>query len=129
MGKALALIAHDNKKRALVDWASRHREVLSRHRLVATGTTGEWLHKGTGLKVERLLSGPVGGDAQIGALVATGKIGVVVFFVDPLTAMPHDPDIRMLLRICDVHDVPLATNPATAEFVVTSPLFRSLARR
>jgi methylglyoxal synthase len=124
MPDAIALIAHDNKKNALVEWARRHQPVLSRFRLYATGTTGERLHAGTGLEVERLLSGPAGGDAQIGALVAQGLIGTVIFFLDPLTAMPHDPDIRMLLRICDVHDIPLATNPSTAECILTSDRFR-----
>ncbi|MCI0569734.1 MAG: methylglyoxal synthase [Myxococcaceae bacterium] len=123
MPRAVALIAHDNKKQALVDWARRHHTALSRHKLYATGTTGKRLIEDVGLEVERLLSGPLGGDAQMGALVATGHIGAVIFFVDPLTAMPHDPDVRGLLRICDVHDVPLATNPSTAEYLVTSPLF------
>jgi methylglyoxal synthase len=124
MTGAVALVAHDNKKQELVDWARRHREVLGRHHLYATGTTGRRLQEEAGLEVERVLSGPLGGDAQIGALVASGHIGAVIFFVDPLTAMPHDPDVRGLLRICDVHDVPLATNPSTAEYIVTSPLFR-----
>ena len=125
MNKAVALIAHDNKKQALVDWAIRHHAVLSAHKLYATGTTGERLRQGANLDVEPLLSGPLGGDAQIGALVAEGLIGTVIFFVDPLTAMPHDPDVKMLLRICDVHDVPLATNPSTAECIINSPQFGS----
>jgi methylglyoxal synthase len=123
MKKALALIAHDNKKPALVEWARRHHASLSRYKLYATGTTGQRLREGTGLGVESLLSGPLGGDAQIGAMVATGQLGAVIFFVDPLTSMPHDPDIKMLMRICDVHDVPLASNPATAECILRSPLF------
>jgi methylglyoxal synthase len=120
MKKALALIAHDNKKLALVQWARRHRALLCHHKLYATSTTGQLLREGSGLEVECLLSGQLGGDAQIGALVASEKINAVIFFVDPLTAMPHDPDIKMLLRICDVHNVPLATNPATAECILGS---------
>jgi methylglyoxal synthase len=122
MQKTLVLIAHDNKKPAMVQWARRHHACLSRHKIHSTSTTGQLLQEGAGLKVECLLSGPLGGDAQVGALVASGQISAVIFFVDPLTAMPHDPDIKMLMRICDVHNVPLATNPATAECILHSHL-------
>ncbi len=121
--QAIALIAHDNKKQLLVEWAAANKPLLSRFKLYATGTTGNRVKEFTGLEVECFLSGPLGGDAQIGALVATQQIQAVIFFVDPLTAMPHDPDVKMLLRICDVHNIPLATNPATAELIITSPLF------
>lgn len=123
--QAIALIAHDNKKQELVAWAEANKTLLSRYKLYATGTTGRLTMEQTGLEIECLLSGPLGGDAQIGALVATRQIQAVIFFVDPLTSMPHDPDVKMLLRICDVHNVPLATNPATAELIISSPLFGS----
>lgn len=113
--KALALIAHDRKKEEMVAFALRHREVLARFPLTATGTTGRLLRERTGLEVEALLSGPLGGDLQIGARVAEGKVQAVFFFQDPLTAQPHEPDVRALLRVCNVHNVPIATNPATAE--------------
>lgn len=113
--KALALIAHDRKKEEMVAFALKHRGVLARFPLTATGTTGRLLRERTGLEVEALLSGPLGGDLQIGARVAEGKVQAVFFFQDPLTAQPHEPDVRALLRVCNVHNVPIATNPATAE--------------
>lgn len=122
--KGVALIAHDNQKPNIVNWAKSNVEILRRFKLYGTGTTGRMVHEQAGLEVECFLSGPLGGDAQIGALVATGHINAVIFFVDPLTAMPHDPDVRMLLRICNVHNVPLATNPATAELIIDSPVFQ-----
>ena len=122
--KGVALIAHDNQKPNIVNWAKSNLEILKRFKLYGTGTTGRMVREQTGLEVECFLSGPLGGDAQIGALVATGHINAVIFFVDPLTAMPHDPDVRMLLRICNVHNVPLATNPATAELIIDSPIFQ-----
>ena len=112
--RQVALIAHDKKKLDLALFGLQHKEVLSRHQLVATGTTGGILQDKTGLVVERVLSGPVGGDQQIGARIAEERILAVVFFRDPLTAQPHEPDVSALLRLCDVHDVPLATNPASA---------------
>ncbi|MDB5083054.1 MAG: Methylglyoxal synthase [Chloroflexi bacterium] len=122
--KGLALIAHDNQKPNMVNWAKSNIEILKRFKLYGTGTTGRLVQDQSGLEVECFLSGPLGGDAQIGALVATGHINAVIFFVDPLTSMPHDPDVRMLLRICNVHNVPLATNPATAELIIDSPIFQ-----
>lgn len=110
----VALIAHDKKKLDLALFVLTHREVLSRSHLVATGTTGGILQDKTGLTVERVLSGPLGGDQQIGARIAEEKIRAVIFFRDPLTAQPHEPDVSALVRLCDVHDVPLATNPASA---------------
>jgi methylglyoxal synthase len=116
----LALIAHDDKKDDMVAFCRRHRERLARLTLIATGTTGARIAGATGLPVECLLSGPQGGDAQIAARVATGGVQGVIFLVDPLHAHPHEPDIQGLLRVCNVHEVPLATNVATAELVVSA---------
>ena len=113
----IALIAHDGKKALLVSFVRDHLEEIRKFNLIATGNTGR-LVQVAGLKVKRKLSGPFGGDAQIAAEVATGKCQAVIFFRDPLGMHPHDPDISMLMRICDVHDVPLATNPATAELII-----------
>lgn len=117
--KTLALIAHDGKKAEMVAFALKHKSVLERYQLIATNTTGQLLQDKCGLTVTRMLSGPIGGDAQIAAQVAEGKIAAVFFFVDPLGKHPHDPDIQSLLRICNAHDVPLATNPATAMFIIS----------
>ncbi len=117
--KTVALIAHDNKKDDMIVFVQRYRDVLERYALVATGTTGKLIHERTGLPVTRMLSGPLGGDAQIAALVAVGEVAAVFFFIDPLGKHPHDPDINSLLRICNVHDVPLATNAATASFIIS----------
>ncbi|HEX5106098.1 MAG TPA: methylglyoxal synthase [Pirellulaceae bacterium] len=114
----LALIAHDAKKPALVEFSIRHRDVLERHPLVATGSTGRLIGEQTGLKIECVAHGPDGGDLIIGARVALGQVKAVIFFRDPLTAQPHEPDVSALMRVCDVHQVPLATNPATAESIV-----------
>ena len=114
----LALIAHDNKKAELVAWARQHRELLSAFDLVATGTTGIRLRDEAQLEVTPLLSGPLGGDQQIGARVAEGGVLAVIFLRDPLTAQPHEPDVSALMRICDVHGVPLATNAAAAGALV-----------
>lgn len=118
--KTVALIAHDNMKDAMVAFAEEHRDVLQRYNLIATGTTGKLLNERVGLSVERMLSGPIGGDAQIAAQVAEGKVAAVFFFIDALGKHPHDPDINTLLRICNVHNVPLATNPATASYVIST---------
>lgn len=119
-GKTVALIAHDNKKDDMVRFVRQHQDVLCRYDLIATGTTGRVLAEATGLPITRMLSGPLGGDAQIAAQVAEGKIEAVFFFIDPLGKHPHDPDINTLLRICNVHDVPLATNAATADFIIST---------
>ncbi len=116
----LAIIAHDGKKADMVAWATFNRGTLSRYKLVATGTTGKLLQEKVGLKVERLASGPYGGDAQIAARVVEGSIDCVFFFVDPLDKHPHDPDIQALLRVCNVHNVPIATNIATADLIISS---------
>ena len=115
---AIALIAHDQKKDEMEAFCLRHRDALTRFDLIATGTTGERIVRATGLHVHRYLSGPYGGDAQIAARVVEGGVRAVIFFVDPLYAHPHEPDIQGLMRVCNVHDVPLATNPATAELLI-----------
>jgi methylglyoxal synthase len=114
----IALIAHDAKKLDLVTFVKDHRTIFARHDLVATGTTGKVFREKTDLDVGRVNSGPFGGDLQIGALVAEGRIDAVIFFRDPLTAQPHEPDVSALMRACDVHVVPLATNLATAEAII-----------
>ena len=118
----LALIAHDKKKEALIAFVKRHLEELRPLELVATGTTGKMIIEATGLDVTTVLSGPLGGDQQIGGMVARGDIQAVIFLRDPLTAQPHEPDITALLRVCDVHNISLATNEATAELVLGSAL-------
>ncbi|GAB3034594.1 methylglyoxal synthase [Natronobiforma cellulositropha] len=115
----LALIAHDEKKADLIEFATRHESTLERFDLVATGTTGRRLMEETGLEVDRAASGPLGGDLMIGAEVAENRLAGIVFLRDPLTAQPHEPDISALLRICDVHDTPLATNLASAEHLIS----------
>lgn len=114
----VALIAHDQKKDELLSFVRVYQEVFARHQLVATGTTGRLIAEETGLCVERKQSGPLGGDMQIGALAADGLLQAVIFLRDPLTAQPHEPDITALLRICDVHDVALATNLSSAHALV-----------
>ena len=118
--KTVALIAHDNKKDEMIAFATAHRDVLERYHLIGTGTTGRLINERVGLNVTRMLSGPLGGDAQIAAQVAEGRIAAVFFFIDPLDKHPHDPDINTLLRICNVHDVPLATNPSTASYIIST---------
>ncbi|MFX4300841.1 methylglyoxal synthase [Alicyclobacillus tolerans] len=114
----IALIAHDNLKDWMVNFAVAYEPFLLQHQLFATGTTGLRIMEATSLQVERLQSGPIGGDQQIGALIATDQMDMVIFLRDPLTAQPHEPDISALLRICDVHNVPVATNLATAEALI-----------
>lgn len=114
----VALIAHDNKKDDIVNLAIAYQNILKNVNLFATGTTGLRIHEATGLPVHRFQSGPYGGDQQIGAMIANDEMDLVIFLRDPLTAQPHDPDITALLRICDVHNVPVATNLATAEALV-----------
>lgn len=114
----IALIAHDKKKELMVQFCIAYTSILSKHTLFATGTTGGLVADATGLKVHRFLSGPQGGDQQIGARIAYNEIDLVLFFRDPLTAQPHEPDVTALLRLCDVHNIPLATNVATAEVLI-----------
>lgn len=120
--KTIALIAHDNKKHEIVNWALENKDLLARYDLCGTGTTAKLVAEATGLTVKRYLSGPLGGDQQIGAKVAEGKIDVVIFFWDPLETQPHDPDVKALLRIAVVYDIPIATNRATAEYIIRSSL-------
>ena len=118
--KNIALIAHDAKKEELISWCDEHKELLSKHFLCGTGTTARMITDRTGLPVKGYNSGPLGGDQQIGARIAEGEIDMMIFFWDPLEAQPHDPDIRALLRIAVVYDIPVATNRATADFMISS---------
>jgi methylglyoxal synthase len=120
--KRIALIAHDNRKGDLLAWARFNRGTLAKHDLLATGTTGALISEELGLPVHRFLSGPLGGDQQVGAAIAEGKIDAVMFFWDPLEPHPHDVDVKALLRVAVVHNITIACNRATADFVLSSPL-------
>ena len=118
--KNIALIAHDSKKAELIAWCEQNKDILSQHFLCGTGTTARMITEKTGLPVRGYNSGPLGGDQQIGAKIVEGKVDFVVFFSDPLAAQPHDPDVKALLRIAQVYDIPIANNKATADFMITS---------
>lgn len=120
--KNIALIAHDGKKKELLEWCSWNKDLLQKHFLCGTGTTATMITAKTGLPVRAYNSGPLGGDQQIGAKIVEGVVDFVVFFSDPLSAQPHDPDVKALLRIAGVYDIPIATNRASADFMITSPL-------
>lgn len=119
--KNIALIAHDNKKAEIIAWCAANADILKGHFLFGTGTTARMITEHTGLPVRGFNSGPMGGDLQIGARIVENKIDIVIFFSDPLTAQPHDPDVKALLRIAQVYDIPIANNKATADFIITSP--------
>jgi|SRR5690625_3640176 len=114
----IALIAHDKKKKEMIDFAIAYTHILKEHELCATGTTGKKIEEATGLNIQKFQSGPLGGDQQIGALVANDELDIIIFFRDPLTAQPHEPDVSALMRLCDVYLIPLATNIAAAEIVI-----------
>lgn len=119
----IALVAHDHKKDLLIEWAKNNKERLSQHSLVATGTTGRMLNELVGLNVRCLKSGPLGGDQQLGAMICEQQVDMLIFFWDPLEPQPHDPDVRALLRIAVVYDIPTASNLSTADCLMSSPLF------
>lgn len=127
--KSIALVAHDNRKKDLVAWCDKHRETLKKHKLFATGTTGTVIEKATALPIVKLISGPLGGDQQVGSLITEGKVDFLIFFWDPFEPLPHDPDVKALLRIAAVWNVPVACNQISADFMVASPLFNSEVER
>jgi methylglyoxal synthase len=129
VGRGIALVAHDSCKRDMVEWALFNRETLARHRLYATGTTGSLLADAMGLPVTRFRSGPHGGDQQIGSRIAEGEVDLLIFLWDPLSAQPHEPDVRALLRLATLTNIPVACNRATADYVISSPLLDDIETR
>ena len=119
----IALVAHDKMKDNIVKFAVKHKDILQIHNLFSTGTTGKRIHDVTGLEITRFLSGPLGGDQQIGSLVANENVDLVIFLRDPLTSQPHEPDVQALMRLCDVHRIPIATNITTAELLLRTMVF------
>lgn len=127
--RRIALVAHDNKKGDMLDWVKYNRGTLAQHRLYATGTTGRLIEEQTGMDVNRLHSGPLGGDLQIGAKISEGDLDMLIFFWDPLEPQPHDPDVKALLRIAAVWNIPVACNLSSADFMISSPLMASDYKR
>lgn len=127
--KRIALIAHDGKKNDLIEWVKFNKGTLENHHLFATGSTGKLIAEETGLKVTRFMSGPIGGDQQIGAKIVEGDIDFLIFFWDPLSPQPHDPDVKALLRIAVLYNIPTASNRATADFLISSDLMKSVYAR
>lgn len=127
--KRIALVAHDNMKSELTQWAKKHKDQLIKHDLMATGTTGNLLHKHLNVPIEALISGPLGGDQQLGGLIAEGKVDVLIFFWDPFEPMPHDPDIKALLRVAAVWNIPIACSVSSANFLISSSLFNEAYER
>ncbi len=127
--KKIALVAHDRKKADLIEWVTYNQALLTRHDLVATGTTGTLLEEALGVEIRKLQSGPLGGDQQLGALIADGEIDFLVFFWDPLEQQPHDTDVKALLRIAVVWNIPVACDRASADFMISSPLMESSYQR